>query len=326
MRRLKWFLFEKCRNISRIVIGIIMPVLFISQTGLTAEITSNDVFATVELTDRTLEILIKARAIEKIEEIKIIEQGLKAMHVYQMLVAVTDMMIELEKKENIRPMPKIVATPTEYIPEDVKIVADILLNETHRVLYTLKIYDYPQYNDSFSDKTPTDVFEKILSIFAKLNILAGKENISPTETFQQMTRGVSDVKSILSHIDPAQRFRIDGPVSPKGLTPTDVFRKCLQIRKEINLLREHFKMEIVPVPEVKEEQQFQPRDVFIQTQIIIAELNLLKMRTGTMSSTPLPIPVPEKVPSDVHQQAAMIEYLLKQVKPLQKMVNDMKKP
>jgi len=303
-----------------------MLFLFITQTGLGAEITSNDVFATLELTDRTLDGLLKVRGIENVDKIKIIEKDLKPMHVYQMLVAITDMMIVLEKKENIRPMPKIVATPSEYIPEDVKLVADILLNETHRVLYTLNIYDYPQYNDSFSDKTPTDVFEKMLSIFAKLNILAGKENIRPTDAFQQVTRCVSDVKSILSHIDPAQRFRIDSPVSPAGLTPTDVFRKCLQIRKEINLLREHFKMETIPVPEITEDQRFQPGDVFIQTQIIIAELNLLKMRTGTMSSTPLPIPVSEKVPSDVHQQASMVEYLLKQIIPLQKMINEMENP
>ncbi len=325
MKRLKCFLFKNYRKIFRIVITVIMIVLFVSQTGRAAEITSNDVFATAELTDRTLEILIKARAIEKIEEIKIMEKGLKSMHVYQMLVAVTDMMIELEKKENIRPMPKIVATPSEYIPEDVKLVADILLNETHRILYTLKIYDYPQYNDSFSDKTPTDVFGKLISIFAKLNILVGKEKIRPTDVFQQMIRITSDVKSILSHIDPGQRFRIDSPVSPRVLTPTDVFRKCLQIRKEINLLRKHFKMEVIPVPEIDENQQFNPADVFIQTQIIIAELNLLKMGTGTISSTPLVIPVSEKIPSDVHQQAAMIEYLLKQVKPLQKIINEIGK-
>ena len=52
----------------------------------------------------------------------------------------------------------------------------------------------------------------------------------------------------------------------------------------------------------------------MQTQIILAELNHLKMLTTTTSSTPLAVPVNEtKLPSDVHQQASLVEHLLLQV-------------
>ena len=66
-----------------------------------------------------------------------------------------------------------------------------------------------------------------------------------------------------------------------------------------------------------------PADVFIQTQIIIAEINLLKIATGTISATPLPIPVKGKKPSDVHQEAVAMEYLLDQIDMLEQLVKTM---
>ena len=71
-------------------------------------------------------------------------------------------------------------------------------------------------------------------------------------------------------------------------------------------------MPTIPVPDPPE-YEVRPRDVFLQTQIIIAELNLLKKRLNTVSTTPLPVPVSaDTTPTDVHGQATMIEYLLSQ--------------
>lgn len=320
-------LFANGRNIAMIRAFIFASAFMIpqiSQAQGTQKITPGDVFGIMELVNKRSEILLKAKKTAKPAELKMVEKELGPMHVYQLAVACIDMIIEFEKKEGIRPIPKVVATPRKYIPGDVKLLADILLAETHRILNTLGIYDFPRENEQFYDKTPTDVFEKVLGIFVKFSMLAGMEEITADEVFSQMMRAVSDVKSILSQIDPVQRFRIDAPVNRDDLTPTHVFRESLLIRKDINKLRKYFGMKTIPVPEIRAD-QMHPADVFIQTQIIISELNLLKMETGTISSTPLPIPVSGKTPGDVYQQAVMIRYLLTQVKPLQEMIRQLKK-
>lgn len=302
---------------------VFVLVLLTAQTGLGSEyreITSDDVFTTMDLADRSLDVLMKAEGIEKTEHFEIMEKSLGPMHVYQLATACNDMIIRFEKKKGIRPMPKIVAAPAEYIPEDVKMLADMMLAEIRRVSDRLGISNLPQNEEPFYNKNSTDVFEKMLRIFLKLNALTGVEKITPSESFQEMARAVSDVKSILKHIDPAQRYRIDAPLSPPGIKPADVFKQCLLIRQDINARRKSFNVDVVPVPEVAENRELRPSDVFIQIQIIIAELNLLKMATGTVSLTPLPVPVSGKVPTDVHQQAQMVRYLLSQITPLQEMV------
>ena len=73
-------------------------------------------------------------------------------------------------------------------------------------------------------------------------------------------------------------------------------------------------MPTIPVPEVATGVKIRPRDVYFQTQVIISDLNLLKMQLGTISTTPLPVPVSDDTtPTDVHGQATMLEYLLGQV-------------
>ncbi len=302
---------------------VFMLVFLTAQAGFGTEhteITSDDVFATMDIVDRSLDVLMKAEGIEKTEGSELAEKGLGPMHVYQLAAACNDVMIRFEKKKGIRPMPKIVAAPAEYIPEDAEILAHMMLDEIRRISKSLGLSDLPQNEERFYNKVPTDVFKKMLRIFLKLNALAGVEKITPTETFQEMVRAVSDVKSILKHIDPTLRYRIDAPVSRPGMKPADVFKECLLIRQDIDALRKSLNLDTVPVPEVSEKHELHPSDVFIQTQIIIAELNLLKMSTGTISLTPLPVPVSDKVPTDVHQQALMIRYLLSQIRPLQEMV------
>ena len=71
-------------------------------------------------------------------------------------------------------------------------------------------------------------------------------------------------------------------------------------------------MQVTPLPDLAAE-GIRPRDVFFQTQILIAELNLIKLRLETVSSTPLAIKAPDDTtPTDVYQQALLVEHLVKQ--------------
>lgn len=292
----------------------------------TREMTPSDAFAAADLAERNVDVLLKVKGVSNIRLLRNTESGLNPMHPYQIIVASVETLILLEKKEQLRPMPRIVSSPMAYVPEDVKNLGLMLVREIQRISEAWGIKDYPGDLRHFQGKVPTDVFGKHLDVFIKLRLLAGLEDISPNEVFSQLVRATSDVKTILTQIDPAQRFRIDAPKNIQSeIKPSDVFGICLKIRQDINVLREHFGLTAVPVPDLPKDMEIKPADTFVQIQIIIAELNLLKMGTGTVSSTPLPIPVSGKTPSDTYQQGIMVRYLLSQVKPLQEMIKQLGK-
>jgi len=308
---------------------IFISVVMLWSTSVAAEtkdMTPNNAFAAADLAERCADVLLDSRGIKNVKLLKKTESGLNPMHPYQIAVANIESLILLEKKEKLRPMPRVVASPMNYVPEDVKFLGDMIVREIQKISEAWGIRDYPLDLRHFEGKTPTDVFGKHLDVFIKLRTLAGLEEITPNEVFSQMIRATSDVKAILTQIDPAQRFRIDAPKDiPSEMKPNEVFGICLKIRQDINLLREHFGLPVVPVAEIAKDDDLSPSDVLVQTQIIIAELNLLKMGTGAVSSTPLAIPVSGKTPADTYRQAVMVRYLLSQVKPLQDMMKQLGK-
>ncbi len=304
----------------------IFILLYSTADSLGAEITPSDAFAAADLAERNLDRLLDAKGIKEVRLLKKIESGLNPMHPYQVIVASVETLIALQTKEKLRPMPRIVSSPMSYVPEDVRNLGYMLVHEIQRISNIWGIKTYPNDIRKFQDKIPTNVFGKHLDVFIKLRLLADMEEISPNEVYSQLVRAASDVKSILTQIDPAQRFRIDAPKdSPADIRPAHTFEICLQIRREINVLRQHFGLSRVPVPELAKDDDIRPADVFVQTLIMIAELNLLKMATGTVSSTPLAIPVSGKTPADNYHQAVMVKYLLSQVIPLQDMMKQLGK-
>ena len=129
-------------------------------------------------------------------------------------------------------------------------------------------------------------------------------------SFRMNAPGVSSANTVTR-----RSINASDPVSTQpGRTPGDVFAKCLEVRQHINVVRQSLDLEPTSVPPLPGRESIRPRDVFFQTQIIIAELNLLKESLATKSSSPLTIPVTGKTPTHVYEQATMILYLLKQVK------------
>lgn len=310
------------------MVGTIIMVICLSavtgkcQTPEAVDVTPSDVFGVMDLASRSLDVILMARGITDRQETDLSETGLRPMHVYQMTVACIDTIIRFQIKEGISSAPQVVTAPRSYTPGEVKILADMLLTQIRKIGDELDITGLPEDKHEFYHKIPTDVFMKAVSIFHKMSALNGLDNITPNQVFPQMVRAVSDVKSLLAHIDPAQRFRIDAPDDAhfEEITPNHVFKECLTVREDINKLRKHLRLREIPVPDFQEDRKLHPADVFIQTQIIIAELNLIKMTTGTISATPLPIPVSGKTSRDVDTELMMARYLLTQVIPLQEMV------
>ncbi|MBF0224334.1 MAG: hypothetical protein HQK76_02665 [Desulfobacterales bacterium] len=305
----------------KIMFFLLVALIFSSQINASTKITPNDVYSAVDIINRSLDIFLKQNRISNFESLDINEIGLRPMHVCQMAVTAVDAMIEFQESKEMRASFKIVVTPKEYIPHDIKLLADYLLSEIIRTADELKIDNLPNDKRIFSNKTPTDVFKGFVDIFLKFKFLTKNEEISPNTGYSEVVRAVLDAKSILTTIDSEQRFRIDAPKSPKGLKPANVYQECIEARKGLNKVRKNFKMEEIPIPMLDDFSKINPADVFIQVQIIIAELNLLKRAIGTISSTPIPIAVNGKTPSDVHEQLVLLKYLLLQIEPLQEMMS-----
>lgn len=276
-------------------------------------VTPTDVYQRIELLNRSVDVILKAKNINPPPPPKLIESNLGPMHVYQLQVACLRRFHEFELRTGLRPIPLVVTRPMKYAPADVKRLSDLLLSDLRNVAFRLKIDGLPEKDAKFSGKTPTDVFEQTVELFIKLAALDGQERITPSEVFSQLECSIGDTKSILSQIDPASRYRIDAPQSKPGLTPRDVFTQCLETRREINKVRQALQLGTTPVPNVPSNYKLSPVDVFVQTQILSAELNLLKLGTGNVSSTPLAVPVTGKSPTDTHQQATMVRYLVSQI-------------
>ncbi len=276
------------------------------------DISPSHVYSKIDRLDRSLDRLLAARGLPAQTLPADVDTGLTPMHGYQPVLSCSNRLQELDDQLDVFAVPTITVRPTEYAPRDVFFVVITMRENVERIATNLKVEDLPSDELTETGKTPTDVFGVAIRVFVKLNALSGHDELRPAEVYAQMVRGVEDVKSILRQNDPACRYRINKPASLPERKPADVFQKCLEIRSLINRHRTELDMPTIPVPDPPD-YEVRPRDVFLQTQIIIAELNLLKMRLNTVSTTPLPVPVgADTTPTDVHGQATMIEYLLTQ--------------
>lgn len=276
-------------------------------------ISPSHVFAKLALLDRTIDLVMQARNVVAPEFPEDIEMGLEPMHVYQIMLACNRRLLELDDKLELIAVPTISARPRHYAPRDVLLLVELMLANVRGIGEELQLDSLPADETTVQDKVPTDVFHLGVKVFLKLNALCGYEKPSPNEVYAEMIRADEDVRSMLRQADPACRYRIDAPLSEAELKPGDVFEKCREIRIELNEYRRSMGMDAVPVPKMTSRDAILPYDVFLQTQIIIAELNLLKLSRQTVSSTPLPKPITGKRPTDVYNRAEMVLFLLNQL-------------
>ena len=276
-------------------------------------ITPSQVFTKVDLLNRLVDVLIDHKKIKNFSSINCNEKNLGPFHVYQLGLACNDRLFQFAVNSGVRPIPQVVSKPIKYLPEDVMMLAELMIGDLYRLGEKLKTKPMPLNEKVYSGKTPTDVFKLELQVFAKLVSLTYGRQISPSEAYAQVVRCVSDARYVLETIDPESRFRIDTPKSARGLKPKDVFGQCRKVRREINKVRDYFNLATTPIPDDIETDDIKPNNVYVEVQLIIAEMNLLKMGTKTMQSTPLPISVSNKTPSDVHEQASILGYLVSQI-------------
>ena len=293
------------------------------EPGYPDKVTPSDVYAKADLLERCLDQLME-RWGKGAEDLvwtddqlpHMVDLELRPMHAYQvMLVCASQLQrVAQHPSVNSRPLPTLASTPTIYAPRDVELLLELMIRSVRSMADKLGVTEMPTEVSAFTDKTPTDVVKAGVRILSKTNAILGSPDLTPAEVLSQMRRITADVRSILQQTDPHCRYRIDRPDGDRSKQPSDVFQKCIDLRRVINGHARALRRSPTPLPKVDVEIDIRPRDVFLQTQIIIAELNLLKLDTKTVSSTPLSIPSPStSEPPDVYQEALMAEYLLRQV-------------
>ena len=277
--------------------------------------TATDVYETVDLLHRSLDIILERQHSTRLPDFEIRETGLGFSHVYQIQICAVRKLQEYQLKRSISPIPLIVSRPMDYSPQDVIKLSKLLLIEV-RSLPEASFIQLPSKVKKSSDKNPTDLFRVSAKVYMQLLSLNGEEEITSNQVYAQIKSACCDVESVLCQIDSANRFRFKTRLIDPSHGPADVVAASLACRRAINGVRSKLQFGSIPIPVIGDNLHVTSADAFIQTQLIIAELNLLKLELGNPSSAPLPIAVDDKSPAHVYQQASKLEQLIKQIIPL----------
>ncbi len=295
------------------IAGVLYPAL-----RAEAESTVTDVCAAMDRVNRSVTELMAAKRIDAPPEPRSWEKGLDLMHVYQLQVACLDRLFELEGQDGIGRIPLMASRTTRYTASDIVTVCEVMRDEIRRLAWNMGVTELPDEKPKWRDKTIDDAFGEALQLHVNLNALTGADQISPDAIYPHIARAVSDAKAILRHIDPAHRYRIDAKQTNDSVTSAELLEQCLATRKTINIAREDLGLEPTPIPENRSGVK-RTEDAFVQSQIILAELNLIKLRTGSADSTPLAVPTGGKSATDVYNQAVLLEYLIGQIPQMRRM-------
>lgn len=276
-------------------------------------VSPNDAYAAMDQVDRTTDRLLEAKQRKSAPTPKSYETDLQPMHVYQMAVACTNRTAELAASVGAAASDPVTVTPRKYFPKDVLEQAETMLTNLRAYADASDISGLPEDRGEFTDKTPSDVFSLSLSVFIKASTLTGNAKISPNEVFAQMSLAVANTKALLEHS--GITFNTDGPKPEAGRKPADVFERAIQTREQINKICAHLGLDEISTSKLEEGVKIRPADVFIQAQIILAELNRIKVEAGMSESTPPPEVVAGKTPTDVWTQVALVGHLADQFRP-----------
>jgi hypothetical protein len=304
-------------SIHKRIVVLVFALINSAVTIAYAKVTPTDVFTNLVLAEQQIDVMMSQQGL-KMPSQNYIEKNLKPMHVYQMVMACNDTLRELQIKEGLRPFPIMAVAPMNYTPADVSLLIEVLQQQIQRIANSKQLMLITDLQ-VFDKKTPTDVFNKAMDVYIKLRLLSGKKGISPDIAYAEVARAVTDAEYILINIDQYSRYQINVQKSQLNLSPTDVFKNSLAVRKTLNAARQLYQMPTTQIP-LFDGKKKMPLDVFYQSQIIIAELNLIKLASHTTNITPVAISVTGKTPSDVYQLLSYVNYLMAQLETLNNIV------
>lgn len=312
--------------------GLLIAVVATQTLGWSQEaITPSHVYGVVWDMNRYVDALLEHKGLAP-PEARVTESSAAPMHVYQAHLACIAAIHELELSSDLTPIPIVISTPRSYKPRDVIQLGKLM--HTHIRAYAehqgIRLEDS---SETFRDKTPLDAFKVTFALHKKVNALRGLQEFSPSLVFEQIQRATNDLKQVIRVVE-SQRGEDEqslrylrsaayglhpagGILDPidEERAPADAFQACLALRESIGKLTEILGQtrRLITLPDAELLASIRPSDVFVQTQYILSEINLLKGPLGINSSTPLGIPTQGKTPTDVCNQSEFSRYMVERL-------------
>ncbi len=316
------------------LITIFFALLFIfTQTANAKSYTPSDVFSQVDYANQLAVELLDERGITQYKLPVSYEKQVKPMHVYELHVSVLAELYDYAITLQVRPPPIVVSTPISYQPTDVYYLSELVVVKLKEI-HSLKLASSNASPNYFSGKTPVMVYQEIFKLFYHLSLLNGRTKISPNEVFSQVIRAKEDLSTTLMILSRRLTSSSDNEYTKRMLstaifgthpdgthlatrqenkTPKDVIQVAFKARENLNNLRKIIKLKEMYIPKINSYQKILPVDVFLQTQFIIAELNLIKQPKKINTTTNRGKFYKNKTPSDVYYQLQHINYMLERL-------------
>ncbi len=311
------------------ILGTLSVLLAFVDTAQAAT-TPSDVYSAVDELERIQDTVLTKLNRKVPREPEFHETDVKPMHVYQIALATMRETYDYQRQQQLQTIPLVVASPIRYSPADVATIVDMLLESYRRLAAGLGIDSSRIVRRSFKGKTPVQVFSRMQNVLVKAISLSGQDRVTPSVTFVEVVRARADLQRVLlelgARVEKSERrkqlvsaiygLRPDGEnLSPfvDGKKPKDVLGEVLRVRRQINDLHSQLGSSPTKVPTMSEYTEVRPIDVLIQTQIVIADINLLKRPLSIFSVTPFGTDPGVKSPSHVFQEAKYINYMLKRL-------------
>lgn len=318
----------KLKNLSVLIMQLPLVLCLLGSAQAGQSYTPSHVFAGLEYANRIIDKVLAAKNITHLQIPQSKEKAAKPMHVYELHVSVLDELHHYAIKNKRRPPPLAVSTLIQYTPTDVYYLTQLVISNVEGIYRDNDgVIDFTM--ETHTGKTPTDVYQELFEFYYKLNRLNGKNKVSPSKVYAHIYRAKEDLQASLitlsKRLDDTEEekkrllvtatygMHPDGTILPpleRDKKPSDVIKQAFVVRDQLNTLRTRNGLATISRPAFSEYSIVKPIDVFLQTQFIIAELNLLKLPLNIHRITNSAKPTTGKIPSDVYHEMKHINYML----------------
>ncbi len=268
------------------------------------EKTPNHVFALAEYLENKL---IEYRKYKNITtEVKTTPhvKKLQPKHVYQKALECLKKINNIRKNQNMGEIavpqyPLRHITPNEVYDIVIRLDADLNIVLSKQG-FKEEIYPLVKDKKIYTDKTPSDVYQKISNVSYLLDSITDAEQFSPDDVFPEI-QNIFDEINIITN---ALNIEIDKGISTKlrkDIKPADVYNLSLEVHNLVKRMQQHAGMQNIGQISIPVSGEIIPSNVFDQIRLIQAELISLKVYLGISKKAKIFPRSKNKTPADGYQ-------------------------
>ena len=217
----------------------------------------------------------------------------------------------VRQQEHVPPLPGGL-----ILPANVLILVRGAHRSIHHVLADLKIPECADIKPvPGAPRTLSHVFRAILAINRQINELL-ERRFSPSDVYMKVTQAIGYASRHLAQYPGSIRIP-DAPAFEKEKRPSDVYFRFLDCLEIISRIYKTAALEMLVIDTTRiDKESITPSDVFDMASLIIAHLDFLHKELGLVTMPREVFYLGRKYPSDVYQQAGILEKQLKQLERL----------